>query len=299
MGYINVMVGTNCQIKVKSRQLLLQNENQEITYALEDVNSVLIESIQTTITTYAINELSKHNIILYFCDEKHMPSTYMLNYNGFFKNLNIYKLQTEVSKPIQKNIWKHIVINKILNQIEVLNILNIKNDLIKYVEKVKSGDVDNVEAIVANKYFKLLFGGGFARNNDNSIINSALNYGYAIIRGAIARSLVSHGLQSYLGIFHKNELNAFNLADDFVEPFRPVVDLFVYQHIGENINELNKECKMKLYSLLNMDVRVDGKTYDLNYAIELFINCYIKSLKLKTVKIATICVKPLMVHAYE
>lgn len=299
MGYINVMVGTNCQIKVKNRQLLLQNENQAIAHALEDVNSVLIESLQTTITTYAINELSKHNVILYFCDEKHMPSTYMLNYNGFFRNLNIYKLQTEASKPTQKNIWKHIVVNKILNQIEVLNILNIKNDLIKYVEKVKSGDVDNVEAIVANKYFKLLFGGGFSRNNDNSIINSALNYGYAIIRGAIARSLVSHGLQSYLGVFHKNELNAFNLADDFIEPFRPVVDLFVFQHIGENVNELNRECKLKLYSLLNVDVKVCGKIYDLNYAIELFINSYIKSLKQKTVEITTISVKPLMVHEYE
>lgn len=299
MGYINVMVGNNCHIKVKNKQLLLQNENQELTYALEDINSVLIESMQTTITTYAINELSKNNVVLYFCDEKHMPSTYMLNYNGFFKNLNIYKLQVEASKPTQKNIWKHIVTNKICNQIEVLNMLKIKNNLNKYVRQVKSGDGDNIEAIVANKYFKLLFGGGFTRNNDNIIINSALNYGYAIIRGAIARSLVSHGLQSYLGVFHKNELNAFNLADDFIEPFRPVVDLFVFQHIGKNVNELNKECKMKLYSLLNVDVRVDGKTYDLNYSIELFINSYIKSLKQKTVEITTISVKPLMVHAYE
>ena len=260
MGFINLITYSAQDIKIRDNQLILSNNDTFADYPLEDLNSLMIESQSCNISIYALTQLSKYNVATYFCDEKHLPCAYLLNYNGFYKNLEVYKYQTSISKPTQKQLWKQLVSAKIKNQIRALNLCGIKNDLDKYLPKIRSADTDNIEAIVANQYFKLMFGLKFARGNE-CVINSCLNYGYAIIRGLVARTIVSHGLLPFLGVWHKNQLNAFNLVDDIIEPFRPIIDLFVFQNIKSiNQNELTREIKQSLFEILNYDMKLMSKT---------------------------------------
>ncbi len=299
MGFINVFVGSECSIKIKNKQLVLLKQTDSISYPLEDLNSVLIENNQSIITIKSLTELIKNNVIVYVCDEKHLPSSYLLGYNSFYTNLTIYNYQVNNGKPFLKQLWKSIVQQKILNQIEVLNINGIKHDLNDYVSLVKSDDADNIESVVANKYFKLLFGNGFTRRTDN-LINSALNYGYAIIRGAIARTVVSHGLQPFIGIHHSNYLNNFNLVDDLIEVFRPVVDLFVYNNFTNTVEtDLTTEIKLKLQNLLNADVIINSATYAVSYAIELFVESLVSSYKNQKVTLKFPTIKEIETHKYE
>lgn len=300
MGFINIYVASNAYINIKNKQLELTNKinSNTITYPLEDVNSVLIDNLQTTISSKTLIELSKNNIIAYICDENHIPQSYLLAYNSFYKNLNIYSYQVNVKKPIIKNIWKNIVSQKIKNQSEVLEILNIKNDLKNYLLQIKSDDTTNVEAIVANKYFKLLFGDNFNRRDENNI-NSALNYGYAIVRGAIARSVVAHGLQPYLGVHHCNQLNNFNLVDDLIECFRPVVDLFVKENLFIFSNELNHQSKMMLVNILNFDVKYKNQLLAVSYAIDNLVENYIDCLKNQNFNIVLPSIIEIKMHEYE
>ena len=167
---------------------------------------------------------------------------------------------------------------KILNQKTVLDILSIKNDLNQYCGTVLSGDSSNIEALVASKYFKHMFGSKFTRQDETESVNSMLNYGYAIIRGAISRSIVAHGLQPFLGIHHKSILNNFNLADDLIEVFRPLVDLYV---VSKNLlleKELTPKIKCQLLNLLNVDMLFDNKKLCMSDCIDKVVSSYVKCL---------------------
>lgn len=299
MGYINVFVGSECTIKLKNKQLLLNKNDNSASYPLEDLNSVLIENNNCVVTIKCLTELVKHNVLVYVCDEKHLPASYLLGYNSFYTNLTAYNYQINNGKPFLKQLWKSVVKHKILNQIKVLELNCIQHDLTAYIEMVKSDDSDNVESVVANKYFKLLFGKNFVRRND-VLINSALNYGYAIIRGAIARTVVAHGLQPFIGIHHSNYLNNFNLVDDLIEPFRPVVDLFVYNNfycVSET--ELSPAMKLSLHNLLNADVLIGGSKYSVSYAVELYVESVVQSFKTQKNLIRFPEIKEIEIHKYE
>ncbi len=300
MGFINVFVGSECSLKLKNNQLFLtKNDGGSVDYPIEDINSVLIENQLSVMSIQCINKLINNNVIVYVCDEKHLPSAYILGYNSFYKNLMVYNYQTQVPKPVQKQIWKNIIIQKIKNQVKVLDILKIDNGLDAYISQIKSGDADNTEGVVAGKYFRCLFGNDFIRRDDN-LINSALNYGYAIIRGALARSVVAHGLQPYIGIHHCNMLNNFNLVDDLIEPFRPLVDLFVYTNIAKlQVTELDTKLKQKLHSLLVYDVQLESGVYDVSTAIDMVVSSLVSAMKNKKSIIKLPNILNLKVHAYE
>lgn len=286
-------------IKVKNKQLLLAKDNEVVDFPLEDINSIMIETQSCNISTYTLVQLAKYNIATFFCDEKHLPCAYMLNYNGFYKNLEVYNYQINISKPTQKQLWKQIVMAKIKNQIGVLNLCGIKNNLSEYISKVKSFDTDNVEAVVANQYFKLLFGTLFTRDNE-CLINACLNYGYAIIRGLVARTVVSHGLLPYIGVFHKNKLNAFNLVDDLIEPFRQIVDLFVYKNIKElDEKELTPKIKQQLFNLLNFDIKIQNQKQTITNSIEIMVNSFVQSISNDVAKMICPEIIDLALHSYE
>ena len=155
-----------------------------------------------------------------------------------------------------------------------------------------------MEAIAAKGYFSTLYGKGFNRNYDN-IYNAALNYGYSIIRGAIARTIVSYGYMPSIGIHHKSELNNYNLADDFIEPFRPIVDLWVKLNINEEI-EFDKYVRANLVNLLNVNVRIQGKLQSVNNAINIMIASYTTAINQKDYKKLELPeVLPLEIHCYE
>lgn len=294
-------MGSDAKISIHHSQLLLNNitSGDTIDYPLEDINSIVIESLQSIITTKSLIELAKNNVAVYFCDEYHLPSAQLLNYNGFYRNLQTYNIQTSCSKPVIKRLWQSIVCQKITNQGKVLQLCE-KNDCVSTLtNKVLSGDNNNIESIAALKYFKELFGKSFARGQ-NSIINSALDYGYSIIRGAIARSVVAHGLVPYIGIHHCNQLNAFNLVDDIIEPFRPVVDLYVYNNIRDiSTPDLTRAIKQDLVGLLNVDVTINNKRYPISYAIDMCITSIINYMGNKNAMLHLPQILPLELHRYE
>lgn len=301
MGYINILVGSDAKIHIKDKQLFLEklNTSEEIDYPLEDINSIVIESQQSIISTKTITDLAEHNIATFFCDQSHLPNTQVLSFNGHYKNLLIYNIQTQCPKPLQKRLWQSIIKQKISNQAKALNLCNIKNDIDQLVSQVSSGDTNNIESVAALKYFKLMFGKDFSRNQI-SLINSALDYGYSIIRGAIARSVVAHGLITFLGLHHCNQLNAFNLVDDLIEPFRPIVDLFVFNNFADSQeNELNRNMKQSLIGLLNADVLVSDKKYSLSYAVDMMVSSFVDSMSKNINKLLLPDILPFELHKYE
>jgi CRISPR-associated protein Cas1 len=192
-------------------------------------------------------------------------------YNNHSRTLKVLKNQINSTEPLKKRLWKNIITYKLKNQAEVLQLARKKESMILKAmsNKVFSGDTDNKEAQGARIYFKALFD-NFTRE-DEGWINSALNYGYTIIRGAIARSVSAYGFAPAIGIHHRNELNNFNLADDLIEPFRPIVDLWVYNNRSEDKLELSKEDKYNLVELLNYDMIICDEKHSVLNAIDLTV----------------------------
>ncbi|MEG3030275.1 MAG: type II CRISPR-associated endonuclease Cas1, partial [Oscillospiraceae bacterium] len=267
MAYRNVFVSSAAKLSLKNNQLIVFT-NMEYTIPIEDISTLLIESSQVNVSSALISKLSDNGVCIFFCDEKHTPNGVLIPFNVHSRKLKVLQLQLEIKKPLQKSIWQDIVVQKIINQGKVLKLCGKETykEIVSISQKVLSDDVSNMEAVSASKYFKDLFGSGFSRGQD-IVTNARLNYGYAILRGAIARSLVVYGLEPCIGVHHKSQLNAYNLADDIIEVFRPMVDLAVYNletaQPQENEN-LSVKDKQILYNLLSCDVVSAGEIHQLS-----------------------------------
>jgi len=231
---------------------------------LEDIGVVVLDHPQITITHALMAALIERNVALISCDEKHLPVGLMLPLDGNTIQTERFRTQIDASEPLKKNLWAQTVKAKIENQAEVLKRAGIDNKrLLALVPQIQSGDPDNIEGRAASVYWKLLFEDlPFVRDRFGTMPNAQLNYGYAIIRAIVARALVGSGLLPTLGIHHSNKYNAYCLADDVMEPYRPFCDWLVYQMLknGEITNEeITREHKAKLLSLASVDVLMDGK----------------------------------------
>lgn len=282
MAFRNVYLQNDVHLKIKNEQLLVEETNEKITIPLEDLNSVCIESLRTVISTYTLKKFIEHDVIVYICDEKHLPTGVLIGTNNYSRQLKNIKMQIEMSKPLTKRIWQDIIKVKILNQARCLKELNIKEyqKLEEMIIGITSGDKNNVEAKAASIYFKLIFGKDFNRDLE-CVQNAALNYGYAIIRGMIARTLVMYGFEPSIGIFHHSQLNNFNLADDFIECFRPVVDLYVLTKVNLKYDKLTSENKKEIFKIINCLVLIDGKKFNIQGAIEYMIKSFSTSMNQK------------------
>jgi CRISPR-associated protein Cas1 len=187
-----------------------------------------------------------------------MPNAMLLNLDSNTTQGESYRAQIEASEPLKKGLWKQVVEMKIRNQAALLNKLGKDGDKLKpYYSNVKSGDSDNREGIAAKIYWNELFGEDFIRSREGSSPNNLLNYGYTLLRAAVARALMGSGLFPAFGIFHRNRSNAFPLADDIMEPYRPFVDEIVFDLYANGERELNKQVKADLIHLLYTDTRFD------------------------------------------
>ena len=250
---------TPCYLSTKNKQLLvnIKDIGQTNTVPIEDIGFILIENLQITLSLPLIEELMNNNVCVIFCNSKHHPQSMLLNMQGNHQQTEIFRQQISASEPLKKNLWKQTIIAKILNQSNVLNKLGIDSNPLAYLAKqVKSGDSDNREGIAARLYWKKLFGVSFSRERDGDRPNDLLNYGYIVLRAAVARALTASGLLPSLGIFHSNRYNAFCLADDIMEPYRPFVDLCVWD-ISQKYPEIKvveKELKGEILGILSSDV---------------------------------------------
>lgn len=231
---------------------------------LEDIGVVLLDHPQITITHALMAALIERNVALISCDEKHLPVGLMLPLDGNTIQTERFRSQIDASEPLKKNLWAQTVKAKIENQAKVLDLAGIDNKrLLALLPLIQSGDADNVEGRAASVYWKLLFEDiPFVRDRFGTMPNAHLNYGYAILRAVVARALVGSGLLPTLGIHHSNKYNAYCLADDVMEPYRPFCDWMVYQMVmNEEIadDEISRTHKAKLLSVASIDVLIDGK----------------------------------------
>lgn len=226
---------------------------------IEDIGFVILEHRQIDISLPLLNALSDNNVAVILCGDDFMPNAMLMNLDSNRTQGESFRTQIEASEPLKKGLWKQTVEAKIRNQAALLNKLGLDGDKLKpYYANVKSGDADNREGIAAKIYWSELFGSGFVRLRDGAEPNNLLNYGYTLLRAAVARSLMGSGLFPAFGIFHRNRYNAFPLADDIMEPYRPYVDEIVYGLYADGERKLTKEVKSKLLGLLFTDT-VFGK----------------------------------------
>lgn len=288
MGYRQVIIKKSEKLHFKDNQLIIDKDESSIKVPLEDISYILIEDSSTILTTRLLAELGKNAISLIVCDEKFEPTSIMYPYNYHFKQLDVFSHQLEIDDSIKNEFWNQIVKRKIENSIRVLEMTSKEefpiSKLTEYINEITDGDSKNREGLAAKMYFRSLFGSDFIRFYDDNV-NAALNYGYTIIASAIIINLAVYGLNTYLGIHHSSKINNFNLAYDFLEPYRSVVDKFVYDNQDDIVLPLSFEFRKKLINLLNKEVLHQNKKYTIEYSIGLLIKSYIKSFSSGEIKL--------------
>ncbi len=254
-----------CSLTTKNLQLIVKTELKDASIPIEDIGYIVIDNPEIYISIPTFNQLIENNCAVIICSNNHMPYGMFLNLNSHHIQQEIFKNQINASTPLKKNLWQHTVQQKIINQGKLLEkITNKKNNFDFLASKVLSGDTSNMEGVAASFYWKSFFDSSeskhfkqnnFKRERFGDYPNNFLNYGYAILRAATARSLSGSGLLNTLGIHHKSKYNAFALADDIMEPFRPIVDEKVFE-IMENHEEqeLNTAIKSELLQILTRTV---------------------------------------------
>lgn len=250
-----------------------KDRNNQNTIPIEDIGIVILDNQQITITQGLLASLLENNSAVVTCDNKHHPAGLFLPLESNLEQSQRFQEQIEASVPLKKQLWQQTISSKILNQALLLNKFGVKSDnMKKWARDVKSGDPDNLEGRAAAYYWKNLFPGElkFQRDRYGEPPNNLLNYGYAILRAVVARSLVASGLLPTLGIHHHNKYNAFCLADDIMEPYRPFVDDIVVTLVrdGEDFTELTPSIKKQLLTIPVIDVSIEEQRRPLMIAVQ-------------------------------
>lgn len=272
-----IAITTPCHLSLKLGQMLVRSKLIEgdagRTVPIEDMGMLLMEHEQVTVTQGLLAKLLEHNVAVVNCDAQHHPVGMLLNFAGNSTQTETFIAQAEASKPLKKQLWQQVVKAKIANQGATLDALGMDGGrLHKLVHEVRSGDVDNREGTAAVYYWPRLFKTlpDFLRDREGHYPNNLLNYGYAILRATVARALVGSGLHPTLGLFHRNRYNAYCLADDIMEPFRPLVDKEVARLVDSrpyDKHDLDQSTKIELLRIPTLDVYMAGKQRPLMVAV--------------------------------
>lgn len=251
-----ILVENKSSISTKFNQLIIENELKKRTIPIEDIGFLVIDNQETFISLPSLNLLIENNTAVIICNKSHLPNGLLMNLNSHHIQQEIFKNQIDASIPLKKQLWQQTIVEKITNQgILLEKITGKKNNFDFLATKVLSGDTSNMEGVAASFYWKTFFEHNFKRERFGDYPNNFLNYGYAILRAATARTLSGSGLLNTLGIHHKSKYNAFALADDIMEPFRPIVDEKVYEIMQRYKElELNTEIKSELLQILTRTV---------------------------------------------
>ena len=300
MAYRCIMVESKAHLSVRNRQLVIAGDSER-TVPLEDIAALLVESVQSTATFSALAAAAQHGIAVIVCDQSHLPAGVLLPFAQHSRHLQVVMRQLGMTQPTRNRLWKQVVQCKIANQAECLRISGHQeaaDALFALSKQVQTGDKGYLEGVAAAQYFAALFGKGFRRGAENGI-NAALNYGYSLFRAATARALAVYGLLLCTGIQHHSELNTMNLADDMMEPFRPIVDLYVAHHVSED-EILTPLSKRALFSLLACDVLSGTQHHSAHYAVERLVQSFVGATECpRCAKLTLPTLLPLQPHRYE
>lgn len=262
-----------CYLKLRNSQLIIEHENEELgSIPIEDMSALVIDHPQTVITQAVLSELVKANVMVISCDDKHQPIGLFLPLDSHSTQTERFTAQLELGLPAKKNLWKQIVQGKVKGQARVLHdVTGSDAGIGKLVKKVRSGDPENIEAQAARRYWSRLFDSDkFRRDRFAEDQNRYLNYGYAVLRALVSRSLCAAGLHPSIGIHHKNRYNSYCLADDMMEPYRPLVDLNVWQIVEDHghDSDMDQDIRRRLIEIIKREVKVDGEKYTFQGAVQ-------------------------------
>lgn len=268
----SIYIGNPSYLKLKQNQLMVQcPETKETkgTVPIEDMALLMLDHHQITLSTQLLNHLMGNTVAVIHCDAHHLPNGLMLPMHSHTELTERWRVQLDASLPLKKQLWKQTVTHKIENQKALLHKHHAPIEAMDYyLSQLTSGDAQNMEGKAANHYWKHLLT-DFQRARFGDSPNNFLNFGYAVLRSIVARALVSSGLLTAQGIFHRNKYNPYCLADDVMEPYRPFVDQLVLQYLEENKNaeELTTAAKAYLLGIATQDVVIDEKQRPLLVAV--------------------------------
>lgn len=276
MSFRTVVITNKSKLNYKNRFLVVKKDLEEQYIHLSEIDTLIVDSISVSISSYLLKELTDYKINVIFCDEKHNPYGELSSFYSSYNSSKTIASQITWSKKEKDILWKQIVINKLKNQAYLLKKIKSPNYklLENYILEVKDGDKTNREGHAAKVYFNSLFGKKFTRNAlDN--INSALNYGYAVLLSTINKEIVANGYITQIGIHHKNEYNDFNLTCDLMEVFRPIIDSFVYYN-KERVFDSNY--KLDIINIFNTAFKYKNKKYTLKDILKKYVKTNLENL---------------------
>ena len=262
-------------LSMRNKQLVVELKDEmrtQKTLPIEDLGMLILEHPQITLTSLLLEQLVDHKVAVITCNSKYMPSGMLLPFEGNSEQTERIRTQLEASVPLKKQLWQQTVKSKIQNQAAVLTALGENAERLHHLSNdVLSGDTTNCEGQAASHYWGKIYGGNFVRSRDPETPNAQLNYGYAILRSIVARALAASGMFPSVGIFHRNKYNAFCLADDIMEPYRPFVDWEILHLPGihETTEGLTREQKIELLKLPQLDVEINELKRPLFHAVSI------------------------------
>lgn len=268
MSWRTVVIRSRAKLDYKMNYMVVRKLDETNKIFIDEIHTLIIESTAVSLTAALLNELTKNKVKIIFCDEKRNPSSELISYYGSHDTSAKYRSQISWNRSIKEKVWTEIVREKIKNQSILLKELGHEEYkmLDEYHKQVELFDTTNREGHAAKVYFNALFGKGFSRSNEEPI-NSALNYGYAILLSAINREVVSMGYMTQFGLFHDNMFNQFNLSCDLMEPFRIFVDRKI---ISMDIGELDSKAKLRIIEAMNDTIDIDGQNMYFNNALKVY-----------------------------
>ncbi len=273
MAWRGVHVSQRCRLTLDNGCCLVETEAGPIRLAFEDIAYIVLDTPQVGLTSALLAALAEAKVLLLVTDTKHLPTGALLPLQGHFRQVGTLRRQIAAADGLKRRLWQAVVKVKLVNQAAVLDRLGRPSGpaLAAMAERVTPGDPDNLEGQAAREYFSRLFD-GFRRRRDGDVRNAMMNYGYAIVRAAIARDLAAQGFHPALGLWHDSVENAFNLADDLIEPLRPLVDLAVVRRLEardqDDGEELTIDDRRALTGVLTLDVTLGDETFAMMHAIE-------------------------------
>ncbi|GAA5818876.1 MAG: CRISPR-associated endonuclease Cas1 [Methanobrevibacter sp. CfCl-M3] len=271
-----LLIAEKSKLSYRQNKILAESDDKKEEYSFSDIEVVLIESTQCRISSYLLNKLADENKIVIFCDNKHIPNATLVDICSNYDILHRLKLQINCSN--NELFWDKLVSKKIQNQIDLLEISNNEENLdLIYKQLNSDNSIESKEANIARIYFKGIFSSKFSRNSEH-YLNKYLNYGYMIIRAIICQTIISKGLHPTLGIHHHSKLNQYNLADDFLEVYRILVDQHIYFNLKGKY-DFTKTIKLGLLNLLNTKIQHEKGLVRLRQSIDYLIDDYIEFLE--------------------
>ncbi len=273
-GFRNIVIKNPCKLQYKGGYMVVRKEDDTTKVHLSEISSIVLQTDRVFVGAHLLSELAKAKISFVVADEKFNPVGQYLPLYGAHNTSKRISEQLEWGEPVKKRVWQRIVRDKITHQADVLSARAREEQgesLRKLVSDVRSGDATNREGHAARLYFSALFGPSFSRDDDTPL-NAALNYGYAILLSSVNREIAARGYLTQVGICHRNEYNQFNLSCDFMEPFRPIVDRVVFDNFE---GDFTKETKLLLVDMLNQSIPYRDGSYRVSSAISLYVaDCF-------------------------